>query len=225
MAAITDDKKLNGSGLRTLWGLIKSIIPTKLSDLSNDNNTVTDANYVHTDNNYDNTDKTKVDGVESGAQANIIETVKVNNVALTVTGKSVNIPVPTDNSSLSNGAGYQTAAQVYAIVDSKTKTYIKPKGTIAFSSLPTPANGNLGWMWNMTDDFTIDDRFMEYEQGVTKTYPNGTNVYVVEATPADGDTPAVYKFDVYGGFIDTSLFATQDDVETLSQAEIEAICV
>ena len=38
-------------------------IPSKTSDLTNDSNFVSDANYVHTDNNYDATAKSIVDGV------------------------------------------------------------------------------------------------------------------------------------------------------------------
>jgi hypothetical protein len=166
-----------------------------------------------------------LDGIAGGAQVNVIETIKVNNTALTPTEKSVNIPVPTDNSQIGNGAGYQTAAQVNAAIDSKMQSTIKPKGGILFANLPTPASTNEGWMWNMEDSFTIDNRFKDYESGKTKTYPKGTNVYVIESTPAEGSTPAVYKFDVYQGFVDLSGYATKDDVEVLSQAEIEAICV
>ena len=50
-------------------------IPTKISDLNNDNNTVTDANYVHTDSNYTVTEKSKLAGIEAGAQANVTEVV------------------------------------------------------------------------------------------------------------------------------------------------------
>ena len=59
---------------------------------------------------------TKINGIESGAQVNKIETVKVNGTALSISNKAVNITVPTDNSSLANGAGYQTAAQVNAAI-------------------------------------------------------------------------------------------------------------
>lgn len=226
MAVSTDDKKLNGSGLEVLWGLIKNlvssiVVPTKTSDLTNDSNFVSDANYVHTDNNYTNQEKTKLAGVSNGAQVNVIETVKVNNVALTPSEKTVNIPVPTDNQQLSNGAGYQNESQVNALIDSKIQSFIIPKGSILFANLPTPASTNLGWMWNMSDSFTIDNRFVEYESGVTKTYPKGTNVYVVNNGTAS--TPD-YKFDVYEGFIDLSGYATKDDVETLSTAEIQNIC-
>lgn len=40
-------------------------IPTKLSQLQNDNHTVQDENYVHTDNNFSNEDKTKLDSLEN----------------------------------------------------------------------------------------------------------------------------------------------------------------
>ena len=230
MAAQTEDKKLDGAGLAVLWGLVKDLIsaitiPTKLTDLQNDGNFVQDASYVHTDQNFTSALKDKLDGIAAGAQANVIETIKVNNVALTPTEKAVNIPVPTDNSQIGNGAGYQTAAQVNAAIDSKMQAVIKPKGSLLFANLPTPSSSNEGWMWNMDDSFTIDNRFKDYESGKTKTYPKGTNVYVIEDTPASGDTPAVYKFDVYQGYIDLSNYATQDDVETLSTAEIQAICV
>jgi len=233
MAVQTNDKKLDGAGLSTLWGLIKSLVsdaisalsfPTKTSDLTNDSNFPSDANYVHTDQNFTGALKDKLDGIAAGAQANVIETIKVNNVALTPSSKAVNIPVPTDNSEIGNGAGYQTSAQVNAAIDSKMQSVIKPKGGILFANLPTPASTNEGWMWNMEDSFTIDDRFKDYESGKTKTYPKGTNVYVIENTPAEGSTPAVYKFDVYQGYIDMSNYAKLDDVEVLSTAEIQSIC-
>ena len=43
---------------------------------------------------YTRAEKTKLEGVEAGAQANVIETVKMNGVALTPSGKAVDIPVP-----------------------------------------------------------------------------------------------------------------------------------
>ena len=49
----------------------KPTIPTKTSDLTNDSDFVSDANYVHTDNNYTSTEKTKLAGIASGAEANV----------------------------------------------------------------------------------------------------------------------------------------------------------
>ena len=53
------------------------------------------------------TDKTKLDGVATGAQANTIETVKVNSSALTPdTSKAIDIKVPTVFSDLADDIGF-----------------------------------------------------------------------------------------------------------------------
>ena len=59
-------------------------------------------------NDFTDADETKLDGIESGAQVNKIETIKVNNVTQTITGKSVNISVPTKTSDINNDSGYIT---------------------------------------------------------------------------------------------------------------------
>lgn len=63
--------KLNG---KTIQGSKTSEdygIPTKTSDLENDSDFVSDANYVHTDNNYTNEEQSKLEGIESGAEVNV----------------------------------------------------------------------------------------------------------------------------------------------------------
>ena len=50
---------------------IRESIPTKTSDITNDSDYVSDANYIHTDNNFTNTLKNKLNGIESGAEANV----------------------------------------------------------------------------------------------------------------------------------------------------------
>lgn len=52
--------------------------------------------------------KAKLDGIEDGAQVNVIEVVKRNGVALPVTDKAVDVAVPTTTSSLTNDSGYIT---------------------------------------------------------------------------------------------------------------------
>ena len=59
LAGITDKETLTGL-LNDLKSEITATIPTKLSQLNNDNNTVQDASYVHTDNNYTSEEKTKL---------------------------------------------------------------------------------------------------------------------------------------------------------------------
>lgn len=77
------------------------LIGTTAIDLSNyytktqaDNKFVAkQTGYTLSQNDYTDADKAKLDGVATGAQVNVIESVKVNNVALDVTSKSVNIPL------------------------------------------------------------------------------------------------------------------------------------
>lgn len=59
LAGITDKETLTGL-LNDLKSEITATIPTKLSQLNNDNNTVQDASYVHTDNNYTGAEKSKL---------------------------------------------------------------------------------------------------------------------------------------------------------------------
>ena len=59
-------------------------------------------------------------------------------------------------------------------------------------------------MYNITDELTTDDNFVE---GAGKTYPAGTNVVLVE--PSAG----VRKWDVLAGSVDLSAYVKSDDVK------------
>ena len=50
----------------------------------------------------------------------LLESVKVNGAALTITGKAVDIAVPTDNAQLANGAGYLVASDITNKADKAT---------------------------------------------------------------------------------------------------------
>lgn len=82
-------------------------------------------------------DKTKLDGIASGAEVNVIDTVKVNGTAQTVTNKAVDITVPTNTSQLSNDSGFITASQVPAQVNAD---WDASSGVAAISNKPTFAN-------------------------------------------------------------------------------------
>lgn len=166
--------------------------------------------------------------------------------------------IPTDNASLANGAGYQTAAQVEATVTSKgyqtseqvedaitakgyqtsaqvesaitAKGYqteaqvdtkinakiasvYKPGGTVAFASLPAASADNLGMVYNVSDAFTTDARFVE---GAGYNYVAGTNVVIVE----NGGS---YKYDVLAGFVDLTNYWSEDELVEVSEDQINAM--
>lgn len=63
-----------------------------------------------------------------------------------------------------------------------------PMGTVMFANLPT--NASAGWMYNVSDEFTSDNRFKD---GGNKKYASGTNVYLT----SDG------KWDCLSGAVPT----------------------
>ena len=72
-----------------------------------------------------------------------------------------------------------------------------PKGSAAFADLPSILDStHLGYVYNVTNNFTTDARFVE---GTGKKYSAGTNVVVVKTGTAGSE---VYMFDVIGNFID-----------------------
>lgn len=66
LTGITDTATLTGL-LADLKTEVTALIPIKLSQLSNDDHTVKDANYQHTDNNYTTGEKNKLAGIAANA--------------------------------------------------------------------------------------------------------------------------------------------------------------
>ena len=114
----------NGTTVTITNKIANISVPTKTSDLTNDSNFAADASYVHTDNNYTSAEKTKLSGIATGAEANVIETVKVNNTALTPSNKAVNVTVPTKTSDLTNDSGFITTSDI-------------PEGSAASTTTPS----------------------------------------------------------------------------------------
>lgn len=86
-------------------------------------------------------DKSKLDGVATGAQVNVIETVKVNGTALAVTGKEVDVSVPTKTSELTNDSGFITQEDVPEGAAASTTTP-KMDGTAAVGKETAFARGD-----------------------------------------------------------------------------------
>jgi len=83
---------------------------------------------------------------------------------------------------------------VKSAIDAAIASVYKPAGSVAFASLPNPAKSLLGNVYDVTDAFTTDSKFVNSGQ----SYPAGTNVVVINTS---GST---YKYDVLAGFVDLS---------------------
>jgi len=120
------------------------------------------------------------------------------------------IPTITDTYDGTSANGMSGKAVKSAIDSALTSAY-KPSGSIAFASLPTLAVGVMGNVYNITDSFTIDNRFVEYDSSKTQTFPAGTEVAVINTGSSASPT---YKFSVMSGFIDLSGYQATDTAVT-----------
>lgn len=119
---------------------------------------------------------------------------------------TINGQIETINGTLetkANSADVYTKTQTDDKIKASISAVYKPAGSIAFAGLPEPSNDVLGNVYNITDGFTTNDKFVE---GAGKKYPAGTNVAIVSP---EADT---YKFDVLSGEIDLSDYQTSEQI-------------
>ena len=186
-ANVIETIKVNNVALTPSSKTVNITVPTNNSVLTNG------AGYQ--------TAKNVADAIKnSGYQANVIETVKVNNVALVPSSKAVNITVPTDNSTLTNGAGYQTAKNVTDAINEAIGGLIG----ISFEVVETlPTQGKTGTIYLIAHSHGTRDNYDEYiwlEK--SKSYEKIGNTDV-----------------------DLSNYVTKNDITIMTEQELAAICV
>lgn len=98
-------------------------------------------------NDFTNDLKTKLEGIESGAEVNVIETVKVNGTALTVTDKAVDIEIPAATvtgvtSTTVNGLKLELTDNKVTLVDDGLASTLTGKN-ITLTTAATPTEGYL----------------------------------------------------------------------------------
>ena len=131
-------KYLDNDGLLYLWQKIKTKFAT-ITDLDGKVDKVTGKGLSTND--YTTAEKNKLNDVASGAQVNVIETIKVNDTALTPSSKTVNITVPTKTSDITNDSGFITTADIPEGAAASTTTP-KMDGTAAVGTEMAFARGD-----------------------------------------------------------------------------------
>lgn len=107
-----------------------------------------------------------------------------------------NDTVPADGADLTNKTYVDNA------IAAQVGSVYKPAGSVTFANLPSAVTADmLGWVYNVTDEFEADSRFLSVDVG--ETYPAGSNVAVVEENEE-------YFYDVLSGNIDLSQYVTND---------------
>lgn len=130
-ANVIETVKVNGTALTPSSKAVNIAVPTKVSDLTNDSGFISGitSSMVTSALGYTPYNSSN----PSGYQANVIESVKVNGTALTITSKAVDVPVPTKVSDLTNDSGYITGISSTMVVNALGYTPVNP------SSLATVA--------------------------------------------------------------------------------------
>lgn len=104
-----------------------------------------------------------------------------------------------------------TEAQVAAAINAALASALKPGGSKAsVAELPALSEANVGFVYNMTAGFTTTAEFIE---GAGVEYGAGTNVAIVNN--GTNEEP-VYKYDVYGNFVDLSGYVEKETGKGLS---------
>ena len=103
----------------------------------------------------------KLATVKNNAEPNVITTIKVNNNPISPDNKEVNIVVPTDNASLSNGAGYADESKVNEILTAKLAGIRSIEYEVVQS---LPQSGEIGkfYLIKTSESDAGDDIYDEY---------------------------------------------------------------
>lgn len=123
-ANVLESVKVNGNTLPITNKSVSITMPTKVSDLTNDTGFITGitSSMVITALGYTPYSSAN----PNGYQANVIESVKVNGTALSITGKAVDVPVPTKVSDLTNDTGYITGISSSMVITALGYTPVNP---------------------------------------------------------------------------------------------------
>lgn len=92
----------------------------------------------------------------------------------------------------------------------KNSKIYKVAGSKSFEELGMPDEAHVGLVYSITDEFTIDSRFVDYDPLVPGHFPAGTNVVgIVDVDEITGEE--TYYWDTLSGFIDLSGYLLKTD--------------
>lgn len=148
-------------------------------DTTYDNATTSAAGLMSSD------DKSKLNGVASGAQVNVIESIEYDGTTLTISGKKATITPDKNLSNFDNStAKFQSESQVNTKIATALTSAVIYKGSVAtYADLPSTGVQN-GWLYNVTESD------MNYVWNSTSNVwdPQAPTVTIAAATTAQIDS-------------------------------------
>ena len=104
-------------------------------------------------------ERTKLTGIEAGAEVNVIASIKVNGSAVTPSGKEISLTIPTKVSDITNDSGFQTASDVSAAIS----TALSGITGISFEIVQSlPQTGAAGTIYLISNSGTGTNAYDEY---------------------------------------------------------------
>ena len=108
----------------------------------------------------------------------------------------------------------ETEGKIDEKINVAISTTYRAAGSVAFEALPALAASEEGKVYNITNEFTTTENFVE---GAGNEYPIGTNVVCIDVGTDE------YKWDVLAGFIDTSTFVTDTDLTDELNTKVDKV--
>lgn len=142
-------------------------------------NIVIDANYNHTDNNYTTTEKNKLAGIASGAEANVQSDWNVTDTSSDAYIKNK----PTNVSTFTNDVGYLTS---YTETDPTVPSWAKQRTKPTYTASEVGALSSSTVIPSKTSDLTNDSGFV-----------TGSKIYVGTCTTAAATMPKVCTVETF----------------------------
>lgn len=108
----------------------------------------------------------------------------------------------------------ETEGKIDEKINVAISTTYRAAGSVAFEALPTLAASEEGKVYNISNEFTTTENFVE---GAGKEYPVGTNVVCIDVGTDE------YKWDVLAGFVDTSALATKQELTDGLETKVDKV--
>ena len=150
------------------------------------NKSLTDLGITLSDENFTSSLKTKLEGIEAGAEVNDIDTIKVNGTAQTITSKAVNITVPTKTSDLNNDSNFVTSSTLNNYVQKDGNKVLSDENFTStektkLAGIESGAQVNVKSNWN--ESSSSSDAYIQNKPSTTRLQyiwnDNTTNTYDV----------------------------------------------
>lgn len=182
---------LDKTGTTYLVGKIKTLLAGKVDTVSGKGLSTED---------YTTAEQTKLSGIATGAQVNVIEEITVNGTAVTPSSKSVALTIPTSLSSLSDDSTHRL------VTDTDKTTWSGKQDALVFNTAYDASTNKAATMTDITDAVS----------GIT-----GIEFEIVQSLPVTGETGVIYLIlqspagsgqDIYDEYIWLSSSSTYEKI-------------